>query len=79
MNTVFYFRKRLTRSRVVWLSVTEVTNGSDRGILVAGSGFPRYLRMSKAMASRTFRKPGNPGHDKAKALLDDEHRRYRLR
>jgi hypothetical protein len=41
---VFYFGKCLTRSRVVCRSVTEVTSGSDRGILLLALIFLWTLR-----------------------------------
>jgi hypothetical protein len=64
--TVFYLQKCLTRSLLVCRSVTEVTSGSDRGILLLALAFPWFLRFISEGAAHLFMKPGIPGHDKAK-------------
>ena len=62
---------------MVCRSVTEVTSGSDRGILLLALTFPWTLRFISEGAA-LFMKPGIPGRDKAKVWLDDEQRRYCL-
>ena len=57
--------------------MTEVTSGSDRGILLLALTFPWTLRFISEGAA-LFMKPGIPGRDKAKVWLDDEQRRYCL-
>jgi hypothetical protein len=58
--------------------VTEVTSGSDRGILLLALIFPVDPALHMRRGRALFMKPGIPGHDKAKVWLDDEQRRYRL-
>src|SRR5450755_1413446 len=81
-ETVFYDPERLTRSGPVGPDLLISDRGYERSNsrnLTGALTFRRHISAISDGKRVPTRKPGNPGHDKAKVWPDDEQQRYRLR